>query len=257
MSLCFGLRPGALGHMVAGTILLASAAHAETLVGTTYEGRTLLGFNAPVDAIAPMLPDGWEPVVLPAGGMAGANVILVLMDRHLMLDANGEPNRESSNPAAGLFAYARHPDVEGIRGFIVKSWEEPPLDNVYVESTEADIHREAGFVDEGAGDRVLSEHWTIADVGGGAITVDLEAAGVNYAWSSGESRPFSAANPDFFRIYKYSQLAGVVLSEAMGRPIQGSVSVTSTEADTAKILEGTGPVAVISMPTYVREIWLP
>jgi len=78
-------------------------------------------------------------------------------------------------------------------------------------------------------------------------------------WSTGgESRPFSSENPDFFRIYRYDQLAGLAMNSAMGVTLDGTVSFSASGSDVDAIFDGSEAlVSIVTIPTYIREIWLP
>lgn len=232
---------------------------AETTSGSTVESRVLLGFKVDDGAVGDMLPDGWIPVTLPQGPVGGSNLIVALIDRHVIVDADGGPADVSSGPTVAFLAYARSDSAEGVRGFVTLVYEEPPLVNPYSNSVAADIDRVAGYTDAGGGARTQSELWTVKPEAGGELTLDLDYKVGGFRWSTGgESRPYSAVNPDFFRIYRYDQLAGLVMNDAMGRELDGTVSFSSTDPELAKLFDGSEDlVAIVSIPTYVREIYLP
>ena len=238
---------------------LATPVLAETKIGTTIESRVLLGFQADPAAATEMLPEGWTSITLPRGPVAGSNLIMALIDRHVIMDAEGKPAQPSSGPTVAFLAYGRKDGVEGVRGFVTHVYEEPPVENPYGNSVPADISRVASFTDEGGGERVQSELWTIEPEAGGALTLELDYKPGGFAWSEGgESRPYSSENPDFYRIYRYDQLAGLAMNTKMGRELNGTVNFTASDPDLADLFDGTEElVSIISIPTYVREISLP
>lgn len=254
-----------LVHWFAGSLVAFFAlssvvpAAAETAVGSTVESRVLLGFKANNTAIGDMLPKGWVPVTLPQGPVGGSNLIIALIDRHVILDANGEPADPSSGPTVAFLAYGRKDGAEGVRSFVIRVYEEPPLVDPYGNSVAADINRVAGYTDAGGGARTQSEIWTVKPEGGGELSFDLDYKVGALMWSTGgESRPYSALNPDFFRIYRYEQLAGLAMNAAIGRELDGTASFSSTDPDLAKLFDGSEDlVAIVSIPSYVREISLP
>ena len=248
------------GSLAAFFFLLGMApVAAETMTGSTVESRVLLGFKVNEEAIGNMLPEGWLPVMLPQGPVGGSNLIIALIDRHVIVDDDGKPAEPSSGPTVAFLAYGRNDSVEGVRGFVTRVYEEPPLVNPYENSVVADINRVAGYSDAGGGARTQSEIWTVKLEGGGDLSFDLDYKVGGFNWSTGgESRPYSAVNPDFFRIYRYDQLAGLAMNIAMGRELNGTASFSSTDADLAKLFDGSEElVAIVSIPTYVREIYLP
>lgn len=251
-----------LVKIAAAALALAAAATgalAETRVGTTVESRLLLGFRSPEPAVQALLPQGWNLVTLPQGPLAGTNMILLMLDRHLMLDAEGKPDTASSSPTAAIFVYGRKEGVDAPRGFIVTTWEEPPASDPYKTTTLADIARVSTFTDEGGGTRSLAETWTIRPETGGEIAVSLEAAVGPMAWATDQvSRPYSATDPEFSRIYRYDQLVAPLMSAAAGRPLKGTASVTTAGAGLDALFDGSEElVSVLWIPVYAREISLP
>ena len=232
---------------------------AETKVGSTVESRVLLGFKVNEAAIANMLPEGWVSITLPTGPVGGSNLIVALIDRHVILGADGKPGDPSSGPTVAFLSYAKKEGVEGVRGFVTRVYEEPPVVNPYGNSVAADIDRIAGYADAGGGDRVQSELWTVQPEGGGELILNLDYKVGGLMWSTGgESRPYSSVDPDFFRIYRYDQLAGLAMNAAMGRALNGTVSFTATNPDLATLFDGSEElVSIVSIPTYVRNISLP
>jgi len=76
-------------------------------------------------AVDDMLPNGWVSVTLPKGPVGGSNLILALIDRHVMLDADGKPVDPSSGPAVAFLTYGRKDGVRGVCGFVTRVYEEP------------------------------------------------------------------------------------------------------------------------------------
>ncbi len=245
--------------LAAAIVAIAAPASSETQVGSTVESRVLLGFKADDAAVGAMLPEGWTPVTLPKGPVGGANLIVALIDRHVILDADGKPDTPSSGPIVAFLAYGRTEGVDGVRGFVTRVYEEPPVVDPYGNSVAADVDRVAGFSDPGGGTRTQSEKWTVRPDGGGELAVTLEFDIGGFRWAAGgESRPYSSENPDFFRIYRYDQLGGLAMNRAMGLDLDGTVSFSATEPDLAALFGGTEElVAVVSIPTYIRRISLP
>lgn len=248
---------GFAAAIVLGT--MATSGLAETMVGTTVESRVLLGFKVNDGSASQMLPDGWAAVTLPQGPVAGSNLILALIDRHVILDAEGNLGNPPSGPTVAFLVYGRKEGVEGVRSFVTRVYEEPPVVDPYGNSAIADIDRVSGYSDLGSGDRTQSEVWTVRPEGGGELRLELDYQLGQLAWSTGgESRPFSSENPDFYRIYRYDQLAGLAMNSAMGRALDGTVSFTASGSDFEAVFDGSEAlVSIVAIPTYIREIWLP
>ena len=245
--------------MSSAAVLAASAALGETLIGSSIESRRVLGFKVADAAVEAMLPEGWVPFTLPGGPVGGANMVVALIDKHLMRNAEGEPTTSGAGPTVALMAYARNPDVEGVRGYVTHVYEEAPVVSPYGNSVPADIRRHVVLSDGEDGGRMQTEEWMIAPDSGGEIQIKLGMAVGGYKWSEGgESRPYSAVNPEFFRIYRYDQLAGLAKSAGMGLELNGSVEVTVSDPDLAALFDGSEElVTILSIPIYMREISLP
>ena len=232
---------------------------AETLMGKTVESRILLGFKVSDSAVNKMLPVGWNSLTLPKGPVSGSNLIMAFIDRYLITDAEGKPASPSSGPILALLAYARNDNVKGIRGFVIKVYEETPLVDPYGNSSAADIDRVAGFVDSGGAVRSQSEQWAVTPNSGGQISLSLEFKLDELKWTvDGESRPYSSVRPDFFRIYRFDQLAGLAMNRALGKSLKGEIAFHSTDPAIESLFDGNESLsAIITVPTYLREISLP
>ncbi|MDD9978341.1 MAG: hypothetical protein OXQ30_11510 [Boseongicola sp.] len=254
------LKKFVFGGIAAITVSVSGAvALAETAVGSTTESRILLGFNVNPDGLETMLPEKWKPITLPKGPVAGSNLIVALIDRHLILDANSEPADPPSGPIAALLAYRVKEGEKGVRAFVTRVYEETPLVDPYGNSALADIDRRSAFVDLGGGDRQQTEKWSIRPAAGGEVTFDFNFKVGAMNWSTGgESRPYSSKDPEFFRIYRYDQLAGLVMNELAGKALDGSAAVAVSDPEMGAIFDGTEKlVSIITIPVYLRTISLP
>jgi hypothetical protein len=250
----------ALGAAVSSAALFAAtAAMGETLIGKTIESRVVLAFKVADAGVQPALPDGWVPFTFPKGPVAGANLVVAMIDRHAMVPAEGEPDPAMTGPTVAVMAYARKDGVEGIRGFVTRVFEEPPMVDPYGTSVPADIDRTAGYTDKGGGVRRQTESWTVRPEAGGEMSVDLSFDVARFNWSTGnESRPYSAVNPEFHRIYRYDQLVALAMSEGLGLELKGTVDFNATGPDLAGLFDGSEElVTIMAIPTYVREVSLP
>ena len=239
--------------------LIFPTVNAETLVGSTVESRILLGLKVSDSGVNGILPQGWNSLTLRKGPVSGANLIAAFIDRHAIIDADGKPETPGSGPIVALLAYAVNENGKGVRGFVIKVYEEAPLVNPYSNSTAADINREAGYTDAGGAVRSQSERWSVTPVTGGRISLTLNFQLDGLKWTSGgESRPYSSTVPDFFRIYRYDQLAGLVMNETLGKDLKGEINFEYDDPELRTVFDGTERLAaIVTIPTYLREISLP
>ena len=73
-----------------------TSARAETFIGSNVDSRVILAFHVNENAAQAWLPDGWMMAPFSKGPLAGANLLVVLVDRHLARDAEGNPTTPSS-----------------------------------------------------------------------------------------------------------------------------------------------------------------
>ena len=249
----------ALGAAVTSVALFtATAAMGETLVQNTVENRVLLAFRVDSAALAEVMPEGWTPIVLPKGPVAGSNLILSFFDKLLITDAEGAPSDPASQPVMALVAYGTAEGVEGVRSFVTAIYEVPPLVDPFGLSEAADITRDAGMR-YGADGRTRTEAWVVQPASGGTFSFDLDYAVKGYAWSEdGTSMPYSAADPAFHEIYRFDQLAELVMNTTAGREIDGNVSYSAEIPALSGLFDGTEElVAVVSIPVYLRQVFTP
>jgi len=249
----------ALGAAVTSAALFAAtAALGETLVQKTVENRVLLAFQVDGAALAEVMPDGWTPVTLPKGPVTGANLILSFFDKLLITDAEGTPADPASQPVMALVTYGTAEGVEGVRSFVTAIYEVPPVVDPFGLSEASDITREAGMKLAADG-RTQSESWTVRPESGGAFSFDLDYRVKGYAWTEdGTSMPYSAAQTEFHQIYRYDQLAELVMNPGLGRDLDGSVTWSTDIPALAGLFDGTEElVAVVSIPVYLRQVFQP
>lgn len=252
------LAASAVGLLCALLVPL-DAARAEDYQGTTIESRLLLGFKANDAAVAAWLPHGWTPVTLAKGPLTGTNLILALMDQQLIRDAEGKPKAPPINRVAAFLTYGRKEGVEGVRAFVTRIYEPAPIIDPYGTSVAATITQSSAKSSAASGVITRNEVWNIQPANGGEISLRLSFESGLLGWlEKGETLPYSAANPDFHRIYHYDQLAELVMNAGIGKALSGDVAFSTTVPELAALFDGSEQlVALVSIPVYVRSIFLP
>ncbi len=237
---------------------IPSIVNAETQIGSTVESRVALAFKVNDQAAQVMLPDGWKLLTLPKGPLAGANALVAFIDKHLALDANGKPLTPHSSRAVALVNYGVKKGVKGVRTFITRVYETPPAVNPYGNSISANISRNASLSGPSSGPKIQQEVWSVKPETGGEINLSLSYQTGKPGWKSSKTTPYSNVNPNFYRIYKYQQLADLAMSSAIGRELKGEVSFKSSVAELAGVFNGSESlVGILTIPVYKREISLP
>lgn len=252
-------RLSAVVLLLAAALSCTGPARAETAVGSTVESRLLLGFKVDDAAAQKWMPEGWTAIALPKGPLAGANVFLVLMDRQLILDPEGKPEARSSSRAAALLSYGVAEGQPGPRMFITRVFEPAPMVDPYSNSVAAQITRSTQSAVGADGATARSENWVVSPEGGGEIAVDLSfASGTASLVRGGEAMPYSAARPEFHRIYRYDQVVELVMSTALGKTVAGQAEVRVDLPDMAGMFDGSEQLAaILSIPVYIRDVFLP
>ena len=238
--------------------MTAATAMAETVVGKNVDSRVILAFNVKEEGASAMLPEGWRAVTLPKGPMAGANMLVAFIDRHLALDPEGKPLVPHASRSLALVAFGVSPEVEGPRMFVTRVYETPPVADSYGNGAAAAISRETALSGPADGARVQRDMWVVAPETGGEIRLELNYAAGRPNCGHDETRPYSAAKPEFHRIYRYDQLADLAMSTALGKALDGEISFSASVPELDSVFDGREVLtAVLVVPVYVREVSLP
>lgn len=236
----------------------AGLATAETPAGSNVDSRVVVGLRAPADGVQGFLPDGWTSVAFPAGPFQGANLLLVFIDSLVQRDAEGKPLSPASRRALALVSLGKEADGADVRLFVLRIYTTTPEADPYGVNAAADISRRTAVEGPANGGRQRIDAWQVGPAAGGTLGFELSYTTGGRNWSPGEAFPHSARNPDFSRIYRFQQLADLVVSVPMGKPASGAFSLSSSVDELAAILDGSEEIlAVIDVPVYVREISLP
>jgi hypothetical protein len=110
----------------------------------------------------------------------------------------------------------------------------------------------------GAGSTTAEETWEVSTEAGDQIrfSTTYERGVGNRAHV--EPRNYAATKPEFYRIYKADQVTDIVHSVAADTGRTKKVEFTGSGPQISKVLKGQEqPVAVVSIPAYYRQIFLP
>jgi len=237
-------------------LYVQTGASAETFVGSNVDNRVLVGVNAPSKGIEALLPEGWALMPFPGGPLAGANVLFVFIDTLSQRDAEGEPISPAARRALALASLGKQDDK--VRLFVLRIYNTKPESDPYGVNVAADIMRKTGVEVSADDKRKRSDEWIIQTAENEKITFTLDYETGNRNWAPAEALPYSAKDPDFSRIYRVKQLTDLVASTALEKPASGTFTLTNGLSDLTTILDGSEDiVAVIDVPMYVREIFLP
>ncbi|MBT0959197.1 hypothetical protein IV417_17555 [Alphaproteobacteria bacterium KMM 3653] len=201
------------------------------------------------------MPEGWTSLPFGQGPTAGANLLALFIDSGLEMDPEGKPIAAPMRRAVAFAGLAKQ--GEEVKLFVVKYLTTYPEIDPYGVGSEAEITRSTTQSGAANGPRERSDEWAVR-AGGGEMVLSLDYTTGARGWSAGELFPHSAREPEFSRIYRFEQLADLVMSTAIGKPANGAFELTSDIAALAPVLDGSHEViAVIDVPVYVREVFLP
>ncbi len=237
--------------------VFAAPALPETVIGSNVESRVILAFKVDDAAAQARLPEGWQTLTLPQGPLAGANELVVFIDRHLRMDAEGKPATPYASRSVALVSFGVSPDAAGPRTFVTRVYETVPIADSYGNGAAATIRRELSLEDADDG-REHEETWSVEPETGGQMTLKLKYDAGRPGWQKGqESQPYSAARPEFHRIYRYDQLVDLAMSDALGKPLDGEIEFAAEIAEMSGYDGSETLKALLVVPVYVREVSLP
>jgi hypothetical protein len=245
--------------LLLGFSLLAAgpALAADKHVGSNVDVRTILAFKVVDAAVQKFLPDGWEPDVATAGPAKDVNLRVTFIDRIVNQDAEGK----ALDPVriAHLSVPAKKTGTE-TRGTV--------LSRVYITSASAvpgpygvSVHASANMerkvrIDAG-GTATVEESWEFRSQDGDSIQLQIQYAGGGPSPSTkAETKLYSAAKPEFYRIYRSEQSTDVVRSTAADR-VQ-KILFKAGGPKLSPLFDGSEQlIGVTTNPWYTRQTFLP
>jgi hypothetical protein len=242
-----------------GFLLLAAgpALAEEKLVGAEVDLRTVLSFKATDAAVQKMLPEGWDANSPTAGPSKGFNLNVVLVDRQLAADAEGKPI--VSYRGAALVIPAKKKASGAAGAMVVGGLFEPAgAPGAYGVFTAAQTAIERKTHTDAGGKSVIEETWQFKAGDGNSIEVQIQFTRGIPAKGKAETKVFSAARPDFYRIYRIEQATDVVRSTGTGLDRVTKLSFKASGDKLAPLFDGSEQlVSVTSVPWYSRHTYLP
>ena len=235
-----------------------TSARAETFIGSNVDSRVILAFHVNENAAQAWLPDGWMIAPFSKGPLVGANLLVGFVDRHLARDAEGNPTTPSSYRGVALVSLASQEGSDETRAYVTRIYATPPGYDPYRNAINAQIGRSAtqDVADNAA--PVRTEEWTVSPESGGEMTFALSYESGTPSWSEGQALPYSNIDPDFHRIYRYDQLVDLVMSVPAGKALAGETTFATTIPEIAPMFDGNEKlIGIISVPVYVRQVFLP
>jgi hypothetical protein len=237
-------------------LVMPFAAQAQDYVEWSAETRTSLGFRVNGDVVRALLPAGWT-VAPSAESPRQVSLSVTFMDRHVVLNPQGQPVGTGSSRYVVMSVQARNADgesstliINGISPEGIGSYE------VYQPAVLARAERAlSGLAEQGS---QVQENWQMVSGSGDSISLTL-----NYQQAIPVRRQSSIVirsgkNTGFTRTYKIDQASDVLgVPDAPGSRIE--VMTFSAEGPLySRLFDGTEKLtSATSTPWYHREIYIP
>ncbi|MCL5778707.1 hypothetical protein M1105_17155 [Limibaculum sp. FT325] len=229
---------------------------AETLASTNADNRLTLAFDVPDAALAERMPEGWNSVPFGSGPFAGADLIMVFIDSHRVVDPAGKPMYGGRYRGMALAAPAKAEGSDDLVFMVTNVFVSDATINPYKNSVEARVTREIASTGTGTNPAKVSQNWRIEPGTGGAVALKLVYQESMPGRSQGAPHIHSAVEPDFYRVYRFDQFADLLKGGDVDRIESLSLEITVPEI--GELFDGSETlVGVLDVPWYMREIWLP
>jgi hypothetical protein len=227
-------------------MLLAGTALAQDkLYGTNADNRVVVGFKVSQEIVGKLLPAGWESN--PAAN--GANLGITMVEGISAEDAEGKPTKPYSGVAITLPAKKTAGGGTGamVAAGIFTANYAPGAYGVFLPG-KVTIDRRSHMDAEGR--TKVEETWNLASDDGHSLHITVAYTRGDVKKNKVQVNVYSAAKPEFYRVYRFEQGTEVVKDPKF--------SIKATGPKLAWIFDGKQQlVAVTACPWYSRAVSLP
>ena len=244
--------------LLLGITLLAAAPAlaAEKYVGSNVDVRTVLAFKVADAAVQKFLPDGWQPDVVTAGPAKDVNLRVTFIDRIVNQDAAGKALEPVRIAHLSIPAKMKGSQTGGTMLFRIYSSSAGGVPGPYGVSVHAPANMERKVRIDPAGIGTVEELWEFKSQDGNSIQLQIQYARGASTPDKAETKFYSAAKPEFYRIYRSEQSTDVVRSPAADR-VQ-KVLFKAFGPTLSPLFDGSEQlIGVTSDPWYTRQTFLP
>jgi len=237
------------------------SALAETPIESNVDTRLSVAFSVPDAQLLSWLPEPWRPSAFSGGPAKGANVLLVLIHKLLVQTPDGRPLTASgTEKTVALVVPARRPDASELRFFVIRTYTDDPkgLPGPYKNAVVVTLRRHLELNEEDGPRSAATDVWEMKDKSGTAMYLRVAYQKPVPTRAKFEMKPYSAIEPDFYRIYRGEQ--GVELLKSVPGAVDRlqSFEFRPGLGELEKLL-GSNPqvVSVTAYPWFLREVSLP
>ena len=254
---------GMLAKTAAGLVFalaLTAGAYAETHTeNVVAEQRTYVFLQVAPSAAQAFVPQGWT---LNPAAMADkdANLVMVWIDRKLALTPDGKPLQSGTNRLLVLLVPVKGSNGEAVN-MVVGGYSMDPggAPGAYKAYGAGPVTVDRAEKSNGKLESTVEETWAAKGPDGTSVNLHLTfTRGVPVA-SSFDLRIFSAAEPNFYRIYRGDQVVDFVRSVNTGvnRVPMVELKVTGSGKLATAVNGSEKIIAINTMPFYRRNTFLP
>jgi hypothetical protein len=229
----------------------------EKLSATDLSVRVALTFKMSDSAVQKMLPPGFEVNSPTTGPTKGANLGITFIDYLMVQDPDGKllppaPTVAMNVPSKKLASGESVGVVVG--GFVAQSLAPGPY--FVFGSAKTTVNRQSRTDSEGKS--IIDENWQVKSDDGSALEIQLQFARGVPDRRKIDPKNYSAAKPEFYRIYRVEQAVDVARSIPAGIDRVTKFSVTGTGPKLAPLFNGSEQlISISSIPYYSRSIYVP
>jgi hypothetical protein len=246
--------------LVVALVLAVSPAVAqdkEKLSANDVSVRTALAFKAPDAAVQKLLPAGFELNAPTAGPNTGSNFGITLIDYLLVQDPEGKPLPPRTTFAMNIPA-KKTATGEAVGVVFNGLIDQAAVPGPYGVFGAAKLTVERASHTDADGKTIIDETWLAKAGDGSVLEVQLQFARGVPARGKVEAKLHSASKSDFYRIYKFEQVADVARSTATGIDRVSKFSIKATGPRFAPLFNGSEQlISITSVPSYSRSIYVP
>lgn len=243
---------------VAVAVLGIQCAAAETLTERVMDTRLVLAFKVDPAELQKMIPGPWEVAGTPAGLAKGANLNVIFYDRLVQQNGSGEPMGRPYRfvvfaPVVKLTESGAIASV--VSRIVVSDASRTP--GPYKNSVPGKVQRRVSVQTIGSNSSTVDEAWHVHVAPDDELSVALKYETSAPSRQKSEGRVYSAAEPAFYRIYRWDLGADPAKSGPSGIDRTKEYRFTISMPGYGPLLTNGELVAIIAQPVYVRDVYLP
>jgi len=239
-------------------VLLATPSFAQEKVsGSNVDSRIGMAFKVSDAALRKLVPEGWEISPATSGPSQGANLNVTLVNMQTAYDAEGKPTTPYRGVAFSVPAKKKGSDatVPMVAAGLFTANYAPGAYGVFLPAR-ITVDRKTRFDLDGK--TSVEESWQLRADGGHSLDIIVHYVAGVPTNSKVEQRVYSAAKPDFFRIYRFETANDVVRSVPMKIDRVSRVSFKASGDKLGPLFDGSEQIiSVTAIPWYSRQVSLP